>query len=169
MIRFTLVNDDESTGSPQRGRPFPGGGDLSDSGMRDSAATPRTVPPAGVGSRVRALRVAAGLTQTALAGDRFSKEYVSQIERGKTRPTDETVAWLAERLAVDAQFLLHGVSADDRTRVEAVLTRAEALAADHRDREAVELFRQARGEPAELGSVELEVRALAGEGWSLQE
>ena len=48
-----------------------------------------------LGDRVRLLRVAAGLTQTELAGDRFSKEYVSQIERGKTRPTAETVAWLA--------------------------------------------------------------------------
>ena len=42
-----------------------------------------------------------GFTQTDLAGDRFSKEYVSQIERGKTRPTDETTEWLAARLGVD--------------------------------------------------------------------
>ena len=68
--------------------------------MRDSAATPREIPSSDVGSRVRALRVAAGLTQTSLAGERFSKEYVSQIERGKTRPTGETVAWIAERRGV---------------------------------------------------------------------
>jgi ribosome-binding protein aMBF1 (putative translation factor) len=51
-------------------------------------------PPAAgsrLGDRVRALRLAAGLTQSGLAGDKFSKEYVSQIERGKTRPTDETI------------------------------------------------------------------------------
>jgi transcriptional regulator with XRE-family HTH domain len=47
-----------------------------------------------LGDRVRQLRVAAGLTQTELAGTRFSKEYVSQIERGKTRPTRETIEWL---------------------------------------------------------------------------
>ena len=40
-----------------------------------------------LGERLRQLRVAAGMTQTDLAGDRFSKEYVSQIERSKTRPT----------------------------------------------------------------------------------
>ena len=137
--------------------------------MRDSVAAPRTVTPNGVGSRVRALRVAAGLTQTALAGERFSKEYVSQIERGKTRPTDETVAWLAERLGVDAEYLLRGVSSDVRTRVEAKLAQAEALSESHRDQEAVDLFREARTEIASLGSAELEVRALAGEGWSLQE
>ena len=35
-----------------------------------------------LGERLRQLRTAAGLTQSDLAGDRFSKEYVSHIERG---------------------------------------------------------------------------------------
>ena len=52
--------------------------------------------PTRLGERLRQLRVAAGLTQTDLAGDRFSKEYISQIERGKTRPTTETIDWLAQ-------------------------------------------------------------------------
>src|SRR3954469_25498003 len=70
-----------------------------------------------LGERLRQLRVAAGLTQTELAGDRFSKEYVSQIERGKTRPTHETVNWLAAQLGVDAGFLANGIAADERRRV----------------------------------------------------
>jgi tetratricopeptide (TPR) repeat protein len=140
--------------------------------MRDAAATHRSSATAsgrGVGDRVRALRVAAGLTQTELAGARFSKEYVSQIERGKTRPTADTIAWLAERLDVDVQYLEHGVSADVRARVEAKLARAEALSEAHRDDEAVEAFREARDEIRTLGSPDLELRALAGEGWALQE
>src|SRR5215831_14848489 len=80
-----------------------------------------------IGERLRQLRVAAGLTQSELAGDRFSKEYVSQIERGKTRPTQETIDWLAVRLGVDPSFLASGVSADERSRIEAVLARAEGL------------------------------------------
>jgi len=48
-----------------------------------------------LGDRVRQLRVSVGLTQSELARGRFSKEYISQIERGKTRPTPETVLWLA--------------------------------------------------------------------------
>ncbi len=140
--------------------------------MRHAALT--TLPTArtdgsGLGARVRAQRVAAGLTQTELAGERFSKEYVSQIERGKTRPTDETVAWLAEQLGVDAQYLSRGVAADVRQRVEAQLERAEALSEAHRDEEAVEAFQEARTMIASLEAPELEVRALAGEGWSLQE
>ena len=110
-------------------RPSPVG--FSDSGMRDAAAPSTLATRAGgssLGDRVRSLRVAAGLTQTKLAGARFSKEYVSQIERGKTRPTEETVAWLAERLGVDAHYLAQGVSADVRSRIEAKLSQAEALA-----------------------------------------
>src|SRR5436190_23658215 len=87
----------------------------------------RALRPVDLGKRVRQLRVAAGLTQTELAGTRFSKEYVSQIERGKTRPTTETITWLADRLDVDPAFLEHGVSADERERIEAVLARAAAL------------------------------------------
>ncbi len=79
-----------------------------------------------MGERVRQLRIARGLTQTELAGERFSKEYVSQIERGKTRPTGETVEWLASRLGVDPSFLETGVSSSERERVESVIARAEA-------------------------------------------
>jgi transcriptional regulator with XRE-family HTH domain len=90
------------------------------------ASTTRTAPRAPrLGERLRQLRVAAGLTQTDLAGDRFSKEYISQIERSKTRPTVETVEWLALRLGVDAGFLASGVSTDDRAKAEAILARAD--------------------------------------------
>ena len=98
--------------------------------MRETASrTARRTSPEGLrlGERLRQLRVAAGLTQTELAGDRFSKEYVSQIERGKTRPTEGTIEWLADRLGVDAGFLANGVATDERTRLEGALSRAEAL------------------------------------------
>ena len=96
--------------------------------MPEYAALTRPAAPSrpSLGERVRQLRIAHGLTQTDLAGDRFSKEYVSQIERGKTRPTAETIEWLAERLGVDATFLEIGVSSSERERVESVISRAEA-------------------------------------------
>src|SRR3954469_502903 len=90
-----------------------------------------------LGERLRQLRVSAGLTQSDLAGERFSKEYVSQIERGKTRPTRETIEWLAIRLGVDAGFLANGVSADERGRVDAAISRAEALTESHQYEEAI--------------------------------
>ena len=119
-----------------------------------------------LGERLRQLRIAAGLTQSELAGDRFSKEYVSQIERGKTRPTGETIAWLASRLDVDAGYLANGVSTDERGRVEATLTRAEALAEAHRYEEAVAEFEQIRADVAATGAAELEARLLSGEAWA---
>src|SRR5215831_11993487 len=115
--------------------------------MSESVSTPETSPvleaaasrhPRHLGDRVRSLRIAAGLTQTDLAGGRFSKEYISQIERGKTRPTDDTVTWLAERLSVDPAFLTAGVSTEERTKLEAHLARAEALSEAHSYPEAVD-------------------------------
>ena len=137
--------------------------------MHETAAT--AVPTAGsrLGERVRALRVAAGMTQTQLAGDRFSKEYISQIERGKTRPTNTTIAWLAEQLGVDPSYVASGVSVEERTKVEAQLAHAEALAASHRDDDAVEAFHEAAAGVRQTGSHALELRALTGEAWSLQE
>ena len=123
-------------------------------------------PASRLGDRLRSLRVAAGLTQSDLAGERFSKEYVSQIERGKTRPTTETVAWLAQRLGVDPTFLASGISTDERGRVEAVLARAEALTEANRYGEAVAAYEEARAAVAPTGSVELDVRALSGEAWA---
>jgi tetratricopeptide (TPR) repeat protein len=116
-----------------------------------------------LGERLRQLRVAAALTQGELAGERFSKEYVSQIERGKTRPTRETIEWLAARLGVDAGFLANGVSTDERGRVEATLAQAEALLEARRNAESIEVYDRARPTVAATGLVELEVRALSGE------
>jgi tetratricopeptide (TPR) repeat protein len=103
------------------------------------------------------------MTQTDLAGDRFSKEYVSQIERGKTRPTPETIHWLAERLGVDPGFLANGVSADERGRVDAALARADALLEARRNDEALQEFEDVRAAVLATGLAELEARALSGE------
>ena len=116
-----------------------------------------------LGERLRQLRVSAGLTQTDLAGDRFSKEYISQIERGKTRPTPETVEWLALRLGVDSGFLASGVSADERAKAEAILARADALSQEHRFPEAIEEYTRALPSVLGTGAAELRVRALNGE------
>ena len=122
-----------------------------------------------LGERVRRLRVSAGISQTELAAGRFSKEYVSQIERGKTRPTSDTLAWLADRLSVDPAYLASGVSDSDRNRWEAVLARAEALVEQHRYAESVREFESGLTGTRELGALDLIVRALAGKGWALME
>src|SRR5438477_8092671 len=128
--------------------------------MSDTSVTPQrstSVAKVGLrlGERLRQLRVSAGMTQTELAGERFSKEYVSQIERGKTRPTRETIEWLAQRLGVDAGFLANGVSADERGKVDAALARAEALLEARRNDEALEQFESVRAAVLATGMPEL--------------
>src|ERR1044071_6667042 len=139
--------------------------------MPRAATDIRRSSPSGnrLGERVRQLRVAAGLTQTDLAGDRFSKEYVSQIERGKTRPTRETIEWLAGKLGVDAGFLERGVSADERSRVETMLARAEALTNAERYEESIEEYDNLQTALLATGAVDLEVRALTGRAWATVE
>src|ERR1700688_430505 len=130
---------------------------------RDAALTQtRTAAPSGLrlGERLRQLRVASGLTQSELAGERFSKEYVSQIERGKTRPTTETIGWLAVRLGCDAGFLANGVTTDERGRLEAALARAETMIEAHRNEDAASEYETLVPGARATGVPELEVRAL---------
>jgi len=133
---------------------------------RATSRTPASPHGSRLGDRLRQLRVSAGLTQTDLAADRFSKEYISQIERGKTRPTRETIDWLAARLGVDPTFLASGVSTDERARAEAILARAEALAELREYDRAIDEYTSALGAVVATGAAELQVRALSGEAWA---
>jgi tetratricopeptide (TPR) repeat protein len=114
---------------------------------------------------VRQLRISRGLTQTGLAGERFSKEYVSQIERGKTRPNVETIEWLAGRLGVDARFLELGASSQELARVEGVVARAEAALEANLYAEAVEEIVALEGAVPAVAAPDLELRALLAEAW----
>src|ERR671922_1504725 len=127
-----------------------------------SLATPQRAH-SGLGTRVRQLRVAAGLTQSELAGDRVSKEYVSQIERGKTRPTRETLAWIAERLGVDVSYLETGQTWNEYAEVEAAVMRAEAAVEGQQFDDALEALAGLQHSPE---ARELEFRALLAESWA---
>src|SRR5215469_12947826 len=128
-----------------------------------SERKPRLRSTASLGERVRGLRVERGLTQQELAGDYCSKEYVSQIERGRARPTAETLQRLAERLAVDVEYLERGVSSADYERTEALVARIEALVTGKRFGEAIQA---AAGFVAYPDAPELELRALLADGWA---
>src|SRR5918999_620600 len=129
-------------------------------------AASRRSPRSSLGDRVRQLRVAKGLTQTELAGDRFSKEYLSQIERGKTRPTGETVEWIAARLGVDPTFLETGVSSSEHERVDSVLSRAEATLEAHQYADVLPVLAELGEALTTISAPDLELRALRTEGWA---
>jgi len=63
--------------------------------------------PIGLGARLRALRLKAGLTQAQLAGDRYTGSYVSALENGLVRASMAALAYLAERLDVGVEDLLN--------------------------------------------------------------
>ena len=73
-----------------------------------------------VGTRIRDLRVAKGLTQTALSGHGISAGYVSLVESGKRTPSPDMVTRFAERLGVATDDLLGTVrnAAAERGRAE---------------------------------------------------
>jgi tetratricopeptide (TPR) repeat protein len=92
---------------------------------------------------VRQLRIARGLTQTKLGLDRFSKEYISQIERGRVRPAPAALDWLAERLEVSRRFLETGISSSEYERTAGLVSRAEAAVAAREFDEALDCLERA--------------------------
>lgn len=118
-----------------------------------------------MGERVRALRRAAGMSQAELAAGRFSKEYVSQIERGKASPTRETLEWLAERLHTDSAFLERGVSRTDAGLLEAALGNAESLLDQTRYDDAAAAFAVARELPG-ADAARPAFRLACGDAWA---
>jgi tetratricopeptide (TPR) repeat protein len=58
------------------------------------------------GRRIRAARLRAGLTQKALAGDRYTGSYISALEKGLTRASMAALQYLAGRLGVPTDYFI---------------------------------------------------------------
>ncbi|MDQ3823418.1 MAG: tetratricopeptide repeat protein, partial [Actinomycetota bacterium] len=103
------------------------------------------------------------LTQGGLAGGRFTKEYLSQIECGRTKPTADTVAWLADQLGVDPLYLESGVSSVEYAESRDAIDEAErAIRAKDYD-SAVAALVELRPLP---DAPDLHVRRLLAESWA---
>jgi tetratricopeptide (TPR) repeat protein len=59
-----------------------------------------------IGQRLREARHRAGLTQQQLAGDRYTKAYVSALETGIARPSMVALSFLSERLGLPASHFI---------------------------------------------------------------
>jgi transcriptional regulator with XRE-family HTH domain len=70
------------------------------------------------GARLRKLRLARGMTQKQLAGDRYTHAYVSSIEAGRRMPSREALEHFADRLGVQVDELLTGRPPDLPARLE---------------------------------------------------
>lgn len=59
-----------------------------------------------IGVRIREARLRAGLTQQQLAGERYTKAYVSALETGIARPSMVALSYLSERLGLPASHFI---------------------------------------------------------------
>lgn len=59
-----------------------------------------------LGERVRAARKALGLSQAALAGEDFTKGFISQLESGQVRPSIRSLQVIASRLGKPLEYFL---------------------------------------------------------------
>jgi tetratricopeptide (TPR) repeat protein len=136
-----------------------------------TAHRPRTSaadPASGTGAHVRTLRVAAGLTQAELGGDRFSKEYVSQVELGKSPASDAALDWFCLRLGVDRARIEGDAGPAAVAAAEAALVRAEAAIEAQRYADARAALESVRGQVARAGDGgRLELRHALAHGWAL--
>ena len=83
-----------------------------------------------IGERIREARRRAGLTQQQLAGDRYTKAYVSALETGIARPSMVALSYLSERLGLPpSHFLDEQTPAWTRLEVDMRLASAEWQAA----------------------------------------
>lgn len=84
-----------------------------------------SIDPLALGRRLRAARVAKGLTQTELAGTSISVGYVSRIESGHRRPNGKVLTELATRLGVPVDQLLVGAAPRELDEIRLALDFAE--------------------------------------------
>jgi transcriptional regulator with XRE-family HTH domain len=70
-----------------------------------------------LGEKIRAARLAEGLTQEQLAGDDLSKSYISEVERGRRNPRRVTLKVLAQRLRKPLSYFLDGAAEDREAEV----------------------------------------------------
>ncbi len=119
----------------------------------------------GLGSKIRDLRKARGLTQRALAGQDLSVSFISMVEHGKVRPSLRTLQLLAERLDVTPSSLL--VETDGPEEAEARLRHGDVLLRQHQLTPALEVYQAAEALAAGLADRRLLTRARLGLGQAL--
>jgi tetratricopeptide (TPR) repeat protein len=103
--------------------------------------------PAALGARIKAARIAAGLTQPELAGTDASVAYLSRIESGQRRPSVELLGSLAARLGVQLEYLVLGDTWEDGQRLELLLDHAELSLVGGEAEQALARAREALNSP----------------------
>jgi len=121
-----------------------------------------------IGTRMRRLRHARGLTQRELAAPKYTHAYVSTIEAGRRQPSREALEHFAARLGVDVDELVTGKPADLEARLEQRLIEARIALSDGRLDEPDEALRAIAKEAKRYRLARMEARAEEGRGLWLE-
>ncbi|MFJ4810806.1 helix-turn-helix domain-containing protein [Streptomyces longwoodensis] len=120
--------------------------------------------PGVIGRRVQKLRVDKGLTQRQLAEPTYTPAYVSTLEAGRVRPSDEALRHIAGRLGVDFEELATGRPAHLGTDLRLRLTEAQRTLATGAAEDAARQYAALLAEAERHGLVEEQATALLGLG-----
>lgn len=131
---------------------------------------------ASIARRLHLARRAAGLTQLQLAGQEFSKSYISAIERGKMIPSLEALGLLAGRLGVTRAYLMgegkedletlkrewfllgslsQAHAQDTKEAIEHLLGQAHTFLRDDHWHEALQVLGEGQAPPSDLFGLDL--------------
>ncbi|MGW3262854.1 tetratricopeptide repeat protein [Streptomyces sp. NPDC001056] len=120
--------------------------------------------PETVGRRVQQLRAQRGLTQRQLAEPAYTPAYISTLEAGRVRASDEALRHIARRLGVSFDELALGRPAHLATDLRLRLTEAQRMLADGRAEEAARRYTELLAEAESHGLPGEQVTALLGLG-----
>jgi tetratricopeptide (TPR) repeat protein len=121
-----------------------------------------------VGTRLRRLRVARGLTQRELGEPRYTHAYVSTIEAGRRRPSREALEHFAEKLGVGVDELATGRPPDLEPRLRLQLQEVRVQISDGRFDETESSLRQVVRDAKRFALPRVEARAEEVRGLWLQ-
>ncbi len=120
--------------------------------------------PETIGRRVQRLRREQGLTQRQLAEPAYTPAYISTLEAGRVRPSDEALRHVAERLGVSFEELATGRPAHLATDLRLRLTEAQRTLATGEADEAAEQYARLLAEAEEHEFADVRAEALLGLG-----
>ncbi|MET9759313.1 tetratricopeptide repeat protein [Streptomyces sp. NPDC006372] len=120
--------------------------------------------PGVIGRRVQRLRVERGLTQRQLAEPVYTPAYISTLESGRVRPSDDALRHLAGRLGVAFDELATGRPARLVTELRLRLTEAQRTLAVGETEAAAEQYAGLLGEAETHGLAAEQAAALLGLG-----
>ena len=119
-----------------------------------------------LGQRIRSRRKELGFTQSQLGGEELTKGFISLIERGRTKPSIETLILLAGRLQRSVGYFLEEDTQLSLQALKIMLISAWVSLKRGEFTQAAEAFEQARGIAQHHGDA-LEAECFIGLGSAL--